>query len=328
MSEILVKGLAERLQAIEYDKLPISDYNKRYIGNLKPALRYFISIYYRCINEGLLAKGVEAKKLTLVDYGGGSGFLSILAKEMGIGKVIYIDLNPNSVQTIKVLKEILGVGPDVILHGDSDRLANWCLSEGVKPELLIATDLIEHVYDLKSFFRQLTGINNSLYMIFTTASTPFNPYVKRRLHKMMHESEFGLAGETGYRELRKEYISKLYPKMQIEELEPWASATRGLIFDDIKLALESGILPKPIDSHNTCDPRNGNWAERILPISDYVKILASYGYSVNIGKGYYNIYRRSWTASFVCKAINKMIGYGGTLGFAIAPFITISCAKK
>ena len=41
----LLHTLTERLKAIDYNKLPISDYNKRYIGNLKPALSYFMHIY-------------------------------------------------------------------------------------------------------------------------------------------------------------------------------------------------------------------------------------------------------------------------------------------
>lgn len=31
-------ALAARLQKIDYERLPISDYNKQYIGNLKPVL--------------------------------------------------------------------------------------------------------------------------------------------------------------------------------------------------------------------------------------------------------------------------------------------------
>lgn len=34
----IIKSLSARLQAIDYNQLPISDYNKQYIGNLKPAM--------------------------------------------------------------------------------------------------------------------------------------------------------------------------------------------------------------------------------------------------------------------------------------------------
>ena len=181
----LLHTLTERLKAIDYNKLPISDYNKRYIGNLKPALSYFMHIYADCLQRGLQAIQTPISDVTLIDYGGGTGFLSILAKSIGIGQVIYIDLNPSSVETIQLLKQIIGIGPDTILHGDSDVLADWCARNKVSPQLLIATDLIEHVYDLSLFFKDLIHINDSMYLLFTTASTPFNPYVQQRLHKMM-----------------------------------------------------------------------------------------------------------------------------------------------
>ena len=115
----LLHTLTERLKAIDYNKLPISDYNKRYIGNLKPALSYFMHIYADCLQRGLQAIQTPISDVTLIDYGGGTGFLSILAKSIGIGQVIYIDLNPSSVETIQLLKQIIGIGPDTILHGDS-----------------------------------------------------------------------------------------------------------------------------------------------------------------------------------------------------------------
>ncbi|UQT35642.1 50S ribosomal protein L11 methyltransferase [Parabacteroides distasonis] len=100
----LLHTLTERLKAIDYNKLPISDYNKRYIGNLKPALSYFMHIYADCLQRGLQAIQTPISDVTLIDYGGGTGFLSILAKSIGIGQVIYIDLNPSSVETIQLLE--------------------------------------------------------------------------------------------------------------------------------------------------------------------------------------------------------------------------------
>lgn len=130
-----------------------------------------MKIYADCLLKGLESIGNSPEEITLIDYGGGSGFLSMLAKQAGIGRVIYIDLNPDSVDTIRILKELVNTGPDIILHGDSDTLADWCSANKVKPQLLIATDLIEHVYDLSAFFANLIAIDNKTQMLFTTAST-------------------------------------------------------------------------------------------------------------------------------------------------------------
>ena len=88
----LLHTLTERLKAIDYNKLPISDYNKRYIGNLKPALSYFMHIYADCLQRGLQAIQTPISDVTLIDYGGGTGFLSILAKSIGIGQLFILIL--------------------------------------------------------------------------------------------------------------------------------------------------------------------------------------------------------------------------------------------
>ena len=294
----LLHTLTERLKAIDYNKLPISDYNKRYIGNLKPALSYFMHIYADCLQRGLQAIQTPISDVTLIDYGGGTGFLSILAKSIGIGQVIYIDLNPSSVETIQLLKQIIGIGPDIILHGDSDVLADWCARNKVYPQLLIATDLIEHVYDLSLFFKDLIHINDSMYLLFTTASTPFNPYVQQRLHKMMVGCESGSLESPNYYTLREQFITKLCPAFSPKEVETWARKTRG------------------------------NWAERILPIQTYEDLLAPYQFKLKVEKGFYNADRNNPVLSLICKGINALIRNSGSFGFLLAPFIILSCGKE
>lgn len=257
------QALISQLKAIDYERLPISKYNKRYIARLKPVLSYYMKIYADCLLKGLESIGSSPEEITLIDYGGGSGFLSILAKQAGIGRVIYIDLNPDSVNTIRILKELVNTGPDIILHGDSDTLADWCSANKVKPQLLIATDLIEHVYDLSAFFANLVAIDNKMQMLFTTASTPFNPYVKRRLHRLMTIWE-------------KEYLcftSALYPTALSG---PFPCRSERSCTKDARTYLptypqgcQDGSYPLLKDAFNTCDPRNGNWTERILPIETY-----------------------------------------------------------
>lgn len=306
-----------KLGRIDVAALPVSDYNKAYISRLMPALRYYMEIYADCLLP--LRQGAEGT--ILVDYGGGSGFLSMLAKEAGIGRVIYIDLNPLSVETAKVLKELAGTGPDDILQGDSDALAAWCGATGVKPHLLVATDLIEHVYSLPRFFKDLCGISPQMRMVFTTASTPYNPLVKRRLHTFMQGCETGSLEAPNYRTRRETFIRSHYPHFTEEQVNVWAACTRGLTYDDIIKAIETNTLPAPTDKHNTCDPATGNWTERILPIRAYQTILTPYGYRLTTGKGYYNTHRNNPAARLAAKAINLLIRLTGPLGLRAAPFL-------
>lgn len=311
------KTLVSQLKAIDYERLPISKYNKCYIARLKPVLSYYMKIYADCLLKGLESVGSAPKDITFIDYGGGSGFLSMLAKQAGIGRVIYIDLNPDSVDTIRILKALAGTGPDIILHGDSDTLADWCSANKVKPQLLIATDLIEHVYDLSAFFDNLAAIDNKMQMLFTTASTPFNPYVKRKLHRLM------TTWEKEYYALRLHYIHLHFPALSPAEAKEAARKTRGLTFPHIRKAVENGSYPLLKDAFNTCDPRNGNWTERILPIETYRSLAKPFGYQVQIGKGFYNTDRPNPISALISSGINGLIRISGKAGFLFAPFITL-----
>lgn len=323
--------LTQELLQIDFEQLPISDYNKQYIRKLKPALPYYMHIYALCIRRGLketVSESPDLAQLSLVDFGGGSGFLSLLAAKAGFGEVIYVDLNPRSVETIRVLKEVLGFGPTAILHGSSDTLAAWCREKKKKPSLLIATDLIEHVYDLPVFFRELAEVNGRMSMLFTTASTPFNPFVRRRLQRWMDACETGSMEQPNYWTLRYDFIRQLCPNASEEEVGRWASLTRGLVFEDIRKVLDSGDFPPLPGKHNTCDPRSGNWMERILPLSAYRNLAEGIGYGLNVEKGFYNIDRKRKPVSFLCRLLNLFIRRSGKAGFLLAPFMVLIFKAK
>lgn len=325
----ITRKLIEEIQALNYKEAPISDYNKQYIHRLLPALPYYMEIYTSCLLEGIKSVHIIPEEITLIDYGGGSGFLSMLAKRLGIGKVIYIDLNPFSVNTITYLKKTLNVGPDVILEGNSPELTKWCEMNNTKPHLLVATDLIEHVYDLKTFFADLIKVNSSLSMIFSTDVTPYNPIVKRRLRKMMTSFDTGTGENPNYQTLRYRFIKTNYPQLSEAEVMDYSRRTRGFIYSDIAQMIENKTIPiHPSDPYNTCDPATGNWAERILPICSYREILSPYHYTLKVKKGFYNVHRNNMIASFIGKIINLSILYTGKVGLLLAPFIIFSCQKK
>ena len=95
--------MLQQLKALDYHRMPISDYSRQYILRMLPDLEYYLDIYHRSIDQMLHHVGKSAEEITMVDYGGGHGFLSFAAKKMGIGKVIYIDINPLAADVRAVL---------------------------------------------------------------------------------------------------------------------------------------------------------------------------------------------------------------------------------
>ena len=279
--------MLQALKAIDYSSLPISEYSRQYIQRMLPNMQYYLGIYRRSID--LMIKEIDRKpsEITMVDYGGGHGFLSMTAKQMGIGRVIYVDINPKAVEAVKILSKESGLPPDHIVQGDANTLRRWCEENGITPHALIGMDVIEHIYKLEDFFYDIYAINPSIFMLFTTGSTPFNPIVKRRLHKIMRKDENGC-----YRRLRSEFIKQHYPTMPNQKVTYWGEHTRGMTYPDILKAIENNKPQEGIDKYNTCDPATGNWTERILPIKRYKALLKPYNATVVVQKGIYNRYRQ------------------------------------
>ncbi len=310
-----IKNVLSKLEAINFDLLDISDYNRAYIKRLSPNLPYYMDIYAQMIQS---SKKQPQSGLYAVDFGGGHGFLSMLLKAIGYN-VIYVDINPLSAHTANVIKEKTGLGADIILEGSTEELYEFCEQNNIKPQVFFAADLIEHVYNLDKFFACLKNINPQMEMIFTTASNPLNLYKCRKLHKGQRQDEKDFFMQ------RKNFIENKFPG--ISNVEVWAKHTRGMRFDDIIYAVENRTLPSiPKDKYNTCDPESGNWAERILSFDTYRNIACKNGFYVTFRKGHYNTKRNNILFSFLCKTINIVIRFSGSAGYFISPYILLNVA--
>ncbi len=312
------------IRKIDFSTMDISEYNLAYINRLLPHLDYYFKIYENAIRYFFEKENPAGY---VVDFGGGHGFLSLLLKQLG-QQVIYCDLNPLSVQTITLMKEKLGFGPDFIVEGSSAELLLFCRENKLLPEYLVSTDLIEHVYDLDTFFADLYKLNPSLKMVFTTGSNPSNLYKAAQLRKHMIRDE-----KMTYLPARKEFIIQNYPDISLLEAEKLATKTRGLTFADIRNYIEeylqTGNLPeRNIDSYNTCDPSSGNWTERILSLKEYRKILDKNHFQVCFKNGFYNDIRQKTVASIVTKVVNLYIRYSGIFGRMLAPYILLKIQHK
>lgn len=331
----ILAEFCEIVNRTEFDKLPISDYNKRYIANLKPSMYYYLNIYaYVWWHVISIASVKYEEELILVDYGGGCGFFSILMKKFGISKVIYVDHNPDSVRTVKVLTELFGTGPDDVICGGSEDLVAWCHENKVRPNLIVGLDVIEHIYNLKHFFADLSLLNKKrICLVFTTGSNPFNYWKCRKLRKEMDAYEKGKATTPNYYTKRLEFIRQNYPEMEEKEAKEYATLTRGMNYKDIQYFIRSNnwqgtgaATPTGFrDAHNTCDPETGNYMERILPISEYYGFMpALENCHIGLQYGFYNNRTTRGLKRQCASILNWLIAHTRRFGFRLAPFIVMT----
>ena len=315
--ERLFADLCEQIAQTDFGSASIWDRSRNYLNRNIESLRYYARIYAVCLKVI-----PEISNTVLVDYGGGCAFLSQFAKRLGVAKVIYVDINPESVQTAEELKRVLGIGPDVLVNGDSRDLKAWCAENNVVPDCLVSVDVIEHIYDLDAFFADLLAVNPSMKMVFTTASNPCNRLKVRELRKVMLADEQGRGEEKGFYAQRLDFIRQQFSQLAENELEYWARNTRGLVFDDIAKAVAEKRPNTAIDRYNTCDPATGSWTERVLSLSEYNRLFSKYKRILCVKNGFYDTNRTQPQKAFR-SLLNGIIRLFPHLGRCIAPFIIL-----
>lgn len=76
--------LYKKILILDVNKLEIGDYNKRYLSNIKKSLYNQLQRYAYILIWILSENNYELEKIKFLDYGGGTGVLSLLAKQLRI----------------------------------------------------------------------------------------------------------------------------------------------------------------------------------------------------------------------------------------------------
>lgn len=330
-----------KLEGIDLETLDISDYNKRYFGSLLDNLQTNLQKYAYILVWSITKMDIPLNKFVFLDYGGGSGMLSLLAKECNIGTVIYNDIYDVSARDAESIGKSIGNRADYYIPGDVGEVINFLKEKSINCNAIANYDVIEHIYDLEEFLRKISLISDSnLRVFFSSGANPYNPLIKRKLVKNHHKCELldrepfiGIKERDplkSYLGIRKEIIKSLNPDISDEKVEYLSAATRGMIEYDIKKVvneyLTSGTITLkqkyPKYPSNTCDPYTGNWSEHLMDIYQLRNILQNENFQANIWCGYYgdsNTLLKCLTGRF----LNLWIKNLGRYGLVFSPFFTL-----
>jgi SAM-dependent methyltransferase len=280
--------------------------------------------------------------LVFLDYGGGTGFLSLLAKELGINSVVYNDIYEVSCVDARIIAESVGNVADYYVNGDIDDLIKFIQKKNINCNVIASYDVIEHIYDIETFFEKVPSLsNNSLSVVMASGANSFNFYVKNKLKKTHLELEYkDRENKYGHKDrdclrsylsVRKDMICKhiqeLNKSLTEYEISQLSKKTRGKIEADIKKSvdeyLKTGKFPQELkDPTNTCDPVTGNWAEHLMDPFHLERILSERGFDVCVLSGYYgrskNVLKR-----LLGEFLNILINALRKQSIKIAPFYAI-----
>lgn len=286
--------LHDKLASLVPSKLDISNYSRMYLGtkqgNLDGTLRYCNYLI------DLTLQGREPSKLCFLDYGGGTGMLSLAAKAAGFGKVIYNDIYDVSCRDARTIAQAVGLEADNYICSDIDTL----MQHKVMADAIASQDVLEHIYDIEHFLRSLHMISHEGTVVaHASGANPFFHSSAREIQKKQVEAEWkDRKPESGhkqrdslraFRSIRRDIIKEHSDDLHPLEIELLVGATRGRAKSDIIRAIkhykETGhqlLNLAATHATNTCDPLTGNWCERLINPYRLAEVLETSGFSAEV----------------------------------------------
>lgn len=340
--ELAANNLFSKLYALNVEALQISNYNERYLKSKLDNLVSNLQISSYILAWSLAKIDKPLNRSVFLDYGGGTGFLSLLAREVGVDCVVYNDIYELSCVDARIIAESVGNAADYYVQGDIDDLIKFIQKRNINFNAIGSYDVIEHIYDIETFFEKVPSLSNSsLSVVMASGANTFNLKIKSKLKKTQLEAEYkDRENKYGHKDrdclrsylnVRKDMIQKhiqeLNKSLTEYEISQLSKKTRGKIEADIEKSvdeyLKTGKFPQELkDPTNTCDPVTGNWAEHLMDPFHLKKILSKRGFNVRVLSGYYgqskNVLKR-----MIGEFLNILISALRKQGIRIAPYYAI-----
>jgi hypothetical protein len=326
--------LSSKLASLDLPTVGISDYNQRYLADhLATRDDATLRMYSRLIALALQGD-THLQDAVLVDFGGGHGLMSFLAKELGVGTVIYVDIYEVSCEDVRRLGALLDLTPDHVVCGDLDALLKAAETIGLAVTSMVSSDVIEHIYDVKKHFATLSHLPRGRFRaVYASTANIENPRYVRWVSAQQRAAELTRRPDDWgrkerdsllpYRSIRTNIVRAASTDLTSSEIQRLAVETRGLNKADIEASVHEYVTTGKITykmSHptNTCDPITGNWAEHLMDLDWLQGVSTSAGFATRIAPGYYELHGSKLKRAGQTIA-NLAITLLGRRGMALAP---------
>lgn len=327
----LSADVQRRVQRIDPEMPGLSALGRHQLRMLVAAQGDQLNHFRLILDRARKSSGLHWPEMTMVDYGGGLGLMSILARRLGVGRVIYNDLYLPSCQDAELIAKHVGLLADDYVHGDIESVVAFANQTGTDFNVIVSYDVLEHIFDLDRFFSRMPYITQStLTLVMGTGANVHNPRIRRVEVAKQIDSETkditkkwgeGLRDtEHSYLKVRADIIRATSPSLNQESVAYLAQATRGLIKPQIEQCVAEfertgTITYTPTHPTNTCCPHTGYWCEQLVDARDYERMLKQYAETVHFTGGLYQ------ETTLLGRIANGAITVLGKRSLPIAPFI-------
>ncbi len=331
-----IPAFSKILLNIDASSITADAYAKQYLNVLLKHKTYYLHIYATVLDAAFADIQKSIDEVSLLDFGCGNGLLALFAKFSGVGFVAASDMNVPFLLSAQQLSKQLDLPLDQWIIGNENILPQAFQNKVL--DIVIGTDVIEHIYNLDHFFAIISRLNNNMTTVFTTASVAENPIKSKQLQSLQRKDELfesnalhcnyqnDFAG-LSFLMIRKKLIQQKYQQLDNETVESLARATRGLQENDIYIAVDDFIQHKklPISIQhptNTCDPITGSWTERLLTQKEYKELYHKFDFQLKISYGYFNEFESGFKCLFA-KSLNLLLRLFRMQGKILSPFMIL-----
>jgi len=336
-----IRSLKERINCLNPRELIISDYSREYLRKYLNNYPYFMSAYSQLLLKALAKTDKSAEESVFVDYGGGCGVLSLLAKLMGFRTVIYNDIYEKTLSDARAISDKLGIHIDYYMKGDAEDFVKEIHRLNIHPDLICSFDVLEHIYDLETWISTISSIPG-FSLLFMTGANPKNPIIAGKLRKLHRRAEYsGCEKNIRYNDVflnnsflkqREIIIREMFPKLNDNDVEFLSRNSRGLRKEDIgkmvRRYIDSGVTGYQVNHPtNTCDPYTGSWAERLIDLKKLIIFCKKNELNIEITNSFYN-YSSGFLPDAAKFLLNQLIKILGKRSLFFSPAITVEIQKK
>ena len=330
-----------RLISVDWAQLDVSEYTRRYVMSQLVSSAY-LGTFTQVLAQAANDWSRDLKEMSLLELGGGTGLQSLLAIEAGVGHVTFNDIYDGSCRDVAIIANAVGLEIPVVICGDAPQLVETINASDRVPDRVISYDVLEHIYDISSHFREMAKLNaGDLRLFYASGANAYNPRYVHQVKKIQIQVDQSGQDATPehkdrdsllpYRQIRSSIIRNAAPHLDDKTVLELAERSRGLRIGDIETAVLDPYLnglPTYAPSHptNTCDPMTGNWCEQLLSFEDINSMAKASGLRAQFGFGRYATSGHQ-PQDFVRRSLNLAMGMLGRHGLRLAPYYFVSLTR-
>jgi 2-polyprenyl-3-methyl-5-hydroxy-6-metoxy-1,4-benzoquinol methylase len=310
---------------LDIDSLPFEPFYKWYFSVCHLSRPHFtLETSAKLLHDAIVATGKPHTEVVVMDYGAGLGTLYLLAKMIGVKKIIYNDLLPAFATPAIAIDKALGYKMDEYIIGDTLSTCQQLQAKNIVCDVIVSRNVIEHIYDLKIFFAQIAQYQPKAILYNSTTANWKNPAAHIQ-HIIMHYKAKPILLKKKIA-IIKEALPELADTEQIK-LGIALLQYGGQEFEDAIATFKiNKQMPKPKgDYTNVCD-ETGNWREHLLTYNQYRQIAPQY--NLEFLPGFWDVHYTSFLKNMLGKTANFITNILGKKGVLSTSFIYVIARGK